>query len=212
MTSTLIDKIYKSRKNVLDIMSNQEYDVSEYGEFSINEVNIMFNTTQLDMLLKRKDINDPKITNNLYICYHLYKILRPQNVDNIIEDLFITNNILEKKDTLFIIVKDDINDTLTNYLKQLWATEKILVVVVKMEELLFNILNHELVPPHRIMSKSETDSLKLRFGIKDNSEMPDISRFDPVAKVICMRPNDVCEIKRKSKTGITGLYYRVCLN
>ena len=212
MSSTLIDKIYKSRKNVLDIMNNQKYDVSEYGEFSINEVNIMFTTNQLDMLLKREDINDKKITNNLYICYYLSKPLRPQQIDDIIEDLFVTNTILEKKDTLFIIMKEDINETLTNYLKQLWATTKILVVVVKMEELLFNILNHELVPPHRILSKAETDSLKLRFGIKDNSEMPDISRFDPVAKVICMRPDDVCEIKRKSKTGITGLYYRVCLN
>ena len=46
--------------------------------------------------------------------------------------------------------------------------------------------------------------------IINNEQFPDISRFDPVAQVIGIRPGQVCEILRPSKTAITAPYYRIC--
>jgi DNA-directed RNA polymerase subunit H (RpoH/RPB5) len=40
---------------------------------------------------------------------------------------------------------------------------------------------------------------------------PDISRFDPVARAIGIRPGDVCHIIRPSKTAIEADYYRICI-
>jgi DNA-directed RNA polymerase subunit H (RpoH/RPB5) len=50
-----------------------------------------------------------------------------------------------------------------------------------------------------------------KFNIKDRTLFPEISRFDPVAQVIGLRPGQVCHILRASKTAITSDYYRVCV-
>jgi len=52
-TSSLISSVYKSRKTLLDLMRKQGYNVSEYDNFSVNEVNAMFQNKQLDMLLEK---------------------------------------------------------------------------------------------------------------------------------------------------------------
>ena len=76
---------------------------------------------------------------------------------------------------------------------------------------MFNILDHVLVPPHRILSNNEVVEVKKRYNITEDTQFPDISRFDPVAQIIGIRPGQVCEIIRPSKTAITGLYYRICV-
>ena len=42
-------------------------------------------------------------------------------------------------------------------------------------------------------------------------QWPEISRFDPVAQAIGLRPKEVCKIIRSSETAITSTYYRMCL-
>ena len=74
----------------------------------------------------------------------------------------------------------------------------------------YNILNHTLVPPHKILSNEESLEIKKKYNINNNSEIPEISRFDPVAEAIGLRPNQLCEIVRKSPTAIETLYYRLC--
>ena len=85
-----------------------------------------------------------------------------------------------------------------------------LVTVHATKRLLFNILEHELVPPHRIMDEEETEAFKEKFKISDLSMIPDIGRFSPVALAIGMRPGQVCEIMRPSNTAVEVPFYRVC--
>ena len=61
------------------------------------------------------------------------------------------------------------------------------------------------------LSEAEQADVMRRFHITQLGEFPEISRFDPVATAIGLRPGQVCEIIRPSKTAITGLYYRVCV-
>jgi DNA-directed RNA polymerase subunit H len=127
-----------------------------------------------------------------------------------IDDLFNVEEVLTKDDTLFIIVKDEVNETLLNTLKHIWETDKIFIVIQPLKRLQFNILEHVLVPNHRILSLSETIQVKNRYNIINDNQFPDISRFDPVAQAIGIRPGEVCEIIRPSKTAITAPYYRIC--
>ena len=53
--SSLISSIYKARKTILELMDKQGYNVSDYSNFSINEVNSMKQNNQLDMLLEKKN-------------------------------------------------------------------------------------------------------------------------------------------------------------
>jgi DNA-directed RNA polymerase subunit H (RpoH/RPB5) len=224
-TSSLISQIYKSRGVLLELMKKQDYDVSEYDGFSINEINTMKTNNQLDMILSKKteestenneekgeEFNSSKENNQkkIYIKYYLGKSLRPNNLQEMIDDLFNVEEVLTKEDTLLIVVKDEVNETLTNALMHIWESEKIFIIIMPLQRLQFNILEHVLVPPHRILNEIEKINVKNRYNIISDEQFPQLSRFDPVAKAIGIRPGQVCEITRPSKTAISALYYRIC--
>jgi DNA-directed RNA polymerase subunit H len=72
----------------------------------------------------------------------------------------------------------------------------------------FNILNHELVPEHIILSKEEEKEILDKFKIRPEN-LPKILISDPVVKAIGAKEGDILKIIRKSKTAGTSLYYRV---
>ena len=199
--------IYKSRKTVLDLMNKQGYNTTDYENFSINEVNTMMQNNQMDMLLER----EKPVKRKMYIRYFLTKSLRPQNIQEMLDDLFSLEEILTKEDTLFIVIKEEINETITNMLKHIWEQDGIFIVIQNIKRLQFNILDHSLVPSHRVLTDEEVTTVKKRYNIKEDGQFPDISRFDPVAQVIGLRPGQVCEIIRPSKTAIQAYYYRICI-
>jgi len=201
--SSEIQLIFKSRNILLDLLSEQGYDVNKYTGSSINEVNSMYQNKQMDMLLEKKD-------KKVYVKYHLNKTLKQSSINDYIEDLIHLDNVLEKKDDIIIIIKDEPNYSLLSVLSNLWLQDQIYVNVINIKRLQFNILNHVLVPKHRVLNDEETKNFKQRYNISDNSQIPDISRFSPVAQVIGMRPGQICEITRNSKTAINTLFYRVC--
>lgn len=211
-TSSLISSVYKSRSTILELMKMQGYNVDEYDGFSVNEVNTMKLNNQLDMILE-KNIEDVDIKRKpkIYVRYYLAKSLRPQNLQEMIDDLFNIEEILTKSDTLFIIVKDEVNETLLNTLKHIWEQDKIFIVIQNLKRLQFNILKHVLVPPHRVLSVAEMNKIKVRYNVMNDGQFPDISRFDPVAQAIGIRPGQICEIIRPSKTAISAPYYRICM-
>lgn len=212
-SSVLISQIYQSRKNILELMERQGYDVSGYANFSINEINAMKLNNQLDMLLEQKSSGDDKTPEHkkAYVRYYLAKTIRPANLQEMIDDLFILTETLKKNDTLYIIIKDNVNETLLNELKDIWERDGIFIVIESIKCLQFNILKHSLVPEHNIISEEEVQNIMKKYNINNKVQFPDISRFDPVARAICLRPGQVCHIIRSSKTAITTDYYRICV-
>ena len=207
MSSSEISSIYKSRNIILELMETQNYNTTDYLGFSISEVNIMYTTKQLDMLLTKTDGS-----RKIYIKYFLLKALRINYIDEMIEDLFYTEEVLAKKDTLLIITKEEVNETIQNHLKQVWEQDKVFIIVITLKKLQFNILKHTLVPPQRIISSEETEIVKRKYNIMEDTQWPEISRFDPVMLVIGIKPGEVCEIIRPNKSSIVEKYYRLCAN
>ena len=205
--SSQISKLYTSRKILLEQLESQGYNIDNYDEFSVNELHIMHNNKQIDMLL----VNDKG--QKVYIKYYLGRSLRPQNIHDIIDDLFNLETILNKEDSLIIITKDKSSrDTLMGEVKQLWAENSIYINIIDIMSLQYNVLNHEMVPKHTKMTDDEITEFKKRYNITDNSMIPEISRFDPVAMAVGLRPGEICRIDRPSITSITGVYYRHCIN
>jgi len=212
-SSVLISEIFTSRQIILELMGKQGYNINDYANFSINEVNSMKQNNQLDMLLETKDevITNENPKKKIYIRYYLTGRPAAKNIREMIDDLFILTETLRKDDTLFIIIKDDPNETLINEIKHIWEAEGVFIVIESIKRLQFNILNHVLVPQHRIMMESEVKEIIKKYNISDRSLFPDISRFDPVARAIGLRPGNVCHIIRPSKTAIETNYYRICV-
>lgn len=207
-SSTRIQTIYKSRNTILDLLKMQNYDTTDYSEFSINEIDAMYANSQLDMLVKHTDN-----ARSIYIKYHLStKRLRPNtDLDEIIEDLFVIEGILTKADTLIIIVNEEPNESMIMKMKYLYEHDGIFIVMHNISRLQYNILRHQYVPEMRVLTAEETVELKNRYNLVSVSKLPEISRFDPQALVMNVRPGEVCYFKRFSPTALTTDYYRVCV-
>ncbi len=211
-TSVLISQIFKSRKNVLDLMDKQGYDISGYSNFSVSEINAMKLNNQLDMLLEQKDDEKTVEKKKVYIRYYLTKTsIRPANLHEMIDDLFILSETLKKNDMLYIIIQDNVNETMINELKNIWERDGIFVVIENIKCLQYNILSHVTVPEHIVMSEDEVKSVMIKYNITNLNLLPEISRFDPVSRAIGLRPGQVCKIIRFSEPAIKSEYYRLCV-
>ena len=69
-----------------------------------------------------------------------------------------------------------------------------------------DILRHELIPKHVIMSKEEVDELLKNYQIK-LVQLPRISVDDPVVNMLGGKLNDVIRIERRSETSVEKSYY-----
>ena len=171
-----------------------------------------------------KDKEDEKENKKTYVKFHLEKTLNVSHINDLIEDLYVlgvggeiggtglsanaNDTVLTEKDTLIIITKQEIK-TMNQVLNQLFLQGRF-IVLLSLDRLQFNILNHQYVPSHTILSDNEVDEMMKKYNVREKSQLPDISRYDPVALAIGMRPGEVCKIDRPSKSAISSLYYRVC--
>ena len=209
--SSHINEIFKSRKHIVNFLKRQGFNVADYDSFSIHEVNAMYQAKQMDMLFKKEDGSK-----KTYVKYHsgkgiqIEKSIRPVSIYEYIEDLFTLEDILTKGDDLIIIINDEPNETIEKTLRHIWEQDKIFVNVISMKRLQYNILEHALVPPHTVLSKEDALAVRVKYNIMTDKQMPDISRFSPVAQLIGIRPGDICKIVRPSKTAIETEFYLIC--
>uniref|UniRef100_A0A6C0IKA8 RNA polymerase subunit H/Rpb5 C-terminal domain-containing protein n=1 Tax=viral metagenome TaxID=1070528 RepID=A0A6C0IKA8_9ZZZZ len=209
--SSHINEIFKSRQHIVNFLKRQGFNVADYESFSIHEVNAMYQAKQMDMLFKKEDGSK-----KTYVKYHtgksaqIEKSLRPVSIYEYIEDLFTLEEILKKEDDLIIIINDEPNDTIEKTLRHIWEQDKFFVNVISMKRLQYNILDHDLVPPHTVLNADEAKAIRIKYNIMNDKQMPDISRFSPVSQLIGIRPGDICKITRPSKTAIETEFYRIC--
>ena len=202
--SGTITAIYKSRTNLLSLLKAQGYDVGQYDNFGMNEVHAMNTNRQLDMLVVKES------GQKAYVKYHLGKPLRRETIVDYVNDLYHLEKTLSKPDSLIIVMKAEMNDTSIAALSQIWEQEGIHMVIFSLDRLQFNILEHAYVPKHTILTEHETQAMMAQYNIINPDMLPNISRYDPVAMAIGMRPGQVCRIERFSKTAVSTPYYRVC--
>jgi DNA-directed RNA polymerase subunit H (RpoH/RPB5)/nitrate reductase NapAB chaperone NapD len=202
--SGTITAIYKSRTNLLGLLKTQGYDVSQYDNFGMNEVHAMNTNKQLDMLVVTET------GQKAYVKYHLGKPLRRDNIMEYLHDLYHLEKTLTKQDSLIIVMKAEMNDTNVATLSQIWEQDGIHIVIFSLDRLQFNILEHTYVPKHTILTDAETQQMMAKYNIAHPDMLPNISRYDPVAMAMGMRPGQVCRIDRFSKTAVSTHYYRIC--
>lgn len=220
MSATNTISIYNSRKTLIEILNRNGLlfeNIYNYENFNINEVEAMVKNNQLDMLFQ--GVSSSPIAHSVYVKYMLNKSSnRISAINDLVEELYELEGILTKKDTLIIIINDEPNESLIAKLSHLYDSRGIFIVVHNIKRLQRNILKHTLVPKHSIVHDvvlengiNELDEVKRKYNLKDLSQLPEISRFDPVALLIELRPGQVCRIERSSVTAVDSEYFRVCV-
>jgi DNA-directed RNA polymerase subunit H len=74
----------------------------------------------------------------------------------------------------------------------------------------FNVLEHELVPDHILLSEDETQEILKKYHIA-RGQLPKIKTSDVVVKQIGAKPDDVIKIIRKSLTAGKAISYRLVI-
>jgi DNA-directed RNA polymerase subunit H (RpoH/RPB5) len=220
--SSLISSIYKSRETILEQLEMQGYDTSNYKGVDINEINSAYETSMLDMIVEKKEENmedgqefkgeRETINKKLYVHYSIDGKLSQSKIQTLIDDLFITEEILSINDTLFIISDNDPNATINNFVHHIWEKDKIFVVMQSIKRLKFNVLLHDLQPKFRILSDLEVNDVRKRYNIIDDKNWPEISRFDPVCRATFIRPGQIFEVLRPSRSALVSKYYLMCIS
>lgn len=207
VSSEDIRRIYRSRLVLLDLMKTQGYNTKNYENFSVNNVEAMIGNNQLDMLLER---DDGKKVSIIYITDKKTQ-LKSKIIDDYIENLIDVENIITKNDDIILVYKDEPNENTLNHIKYKFDNEGVYIIVHNIKRLLFNILEHSMVPKSRVLSDDETEQLKIKYNLKTLKQLPEVSRFDPQSLAMCLRPGQVCEYIRTSPTSIESKYYRLCV-
>lgn len=208
VSSTIVADMYKSRSTLCIQLEKRGYNMEQYKNFGISEINTLLKMDQLDMILEHNE-ND----NKCYVKYYLEKTLKKNKIEEEIERLFDEEKILNREngDEIIYITANDPNDVLKKYLEFHYHQTNLFVTVYNFNRLLYNVLDHSMVPTHRVLNEEEKKDVFEKYNILNASQVADISRFDPVAIAIGIRPNELCEIERKSITAITSYYYRICV-
>jgi DNA-directed RNA polymerase subunit H (RpoH/RPB5) len=207
--SSRIVSIFKSRRTLLEQLTQMDYNTEDYKSFTVNEIDAMLASSQLDMLLENE-----KTGRKIYVKYpraSSSRNIQQKMLDELVEDLFLMEEVLTREDTLIIMIEDEPNDSLLAKLRAMWDRDGIFIVVHNMQRLQFNILQHVLVPKMTVLSDDELQNVMTKYNIRDKTQFPEISRFDPQALTVALRPGQVAEIERSSPTALASLYYRVCV-
>ncbi len=78
------------------------------------------------------------------------------------------------------------------------------------DDLLVNIMQHELVPKHVVLSREEKAALLARYRLKE-TQLPRILQKDPVARYLGLKRGNVVKIIRNSATAGRYASYRLCV-
>ncbi|MCK4458965.1 MAG: DNA-directed RNA polymerase subunit H [Methanosarcinales archaeon] len=74
----------------------------------------------------------------------------------------------------------------------------------------FNILEHTIVPGHRVLDDDEVETVLSKYNI-EKEKLSKIRMTDPTIKEISANPGDIIEITRTSETAGESLFYRLAI-
>ena len=207
---SIVNKIFKSRHIILDMIKNRGYKTDKYENFSDNEIDIMVSNTSkntsddgpLDMIFENN--------NKLYVKYLINQKLRINNLTNLVEDIITNKNKnIQENDTLLIITLDKVtNDIFDEFIETIFQKNKIFIQLFWIDTLMINITEHNLVPTHVLVDEQEKQLILEKYNLSSYNQLPIILKSDPVAKYHGGKRGDIFKILRDSETSGVYVSYR----
>ena len=208
---SLISKLNTSRSVVLDMIEKRGYSTEKYREYSINEIEKMYNTHlssksilgPLDMTMKNEN-------STLYVKYILNMKIRITNIINLINDLTDNDNLLINNDTLILLTNDKIvNSTLDELLESIYQKNNIFIQIFHIDSVMIDITKHVFVPEHILINQEEKEELFNKYNLTSYTQLPIIAKDDPVCKYHGGKRDDIFKIINNSETSGIYISYRL---
>ena len=190
---TYNEKINEVIKNVIKMIFERQQ------LYNIINFNDTFNNIK-----KNYDINNESIKFTINNIDYVIKIINRSITGRKIEDI---EQIIDmyKNDYKFLIVQS-INIKNTDLLNKINNLE-----IFTIDELLVNIIDHHLVPKHRLLNNNEKDKFLEEYDIKSKN-LPRIYVTDPIARYYNAKIGDIMEIERYTPNSGKSIIYRTVVN
>jgi DNA-directed RNA polymerase I, II, and III subunit RPABC1 len=194
-----ITKLYKARITVLEMMNDRGIDYpSTLNIDKIEQFRIEYYSRNIDIFINHQG-------QRIFIKFLINSKIKPNQIKDIIEGL--KTEYLEKEtDKLILIIKPKPNSTILKIIKE---KEYRFVEIFWLNNVVFNITKHVLVPKHIKMTDDEIKALMEKHYIVSKSVFPVMNRDDPIARYLNLASGDLCKIIRKSQTSGEYTSYRV---
>lgn len=229
-TFELIDKLYRSRKTILQILKDRDYNVRPYENFGPGEIEAMLVATNSTSAredkeqgaafridVERIDNKDSKWADSpIKKCRVMYVFSRLKNriqtfLSHILSDDEIDS--IRPEDTELIVILafpegEAVVDTFHTEAYRSWTDAKLRVSFFRLANLVIHPSEHVLVPKHEFIPKKEAEKL---FSPSERVKLPFI-RFheDMQARILGLVPADIVKITRPSPSAGEYTIYRIC--
>lgn len=214
------ENIYKSRKNILNMLTLRGFDISKYENQSKEELNILFinhhSTKKILPEIESLDIFIEGKEYNILVKYILIDKYRKNALEKLNDTIY--ENLLEYKDTCIYITKDNIikdkdtyrDSTLKKYIDKIFEINKQFIQIFWLNSLLYDITKHELTPDCRILNDKEKETLLNKYSIVEN-DLPNILVNDALGSIYGVKVGDIIEETSHSVTAGISKFYRLCI-
>ena len=216
----LPQKLFASRKVILEMLEKRGFDVESYKNYTIVEIDSMRQNTSLKNTSEIQPLDIVTESNHngerALIKYIFTSKIKVTSIGSLLNELKETE-VLKEGDTFILITKDRNigkatgQDTIIeSQLEALYNEHKVFVQMFWVDKLITNIMEHEIVPEHNIIPLEEKEKLLNIYNINYYNQLPLILKTDPVAMFLGMRRGDVCKIISPSETSGEYISYRYC--
>lgn len=194
-----ITKLYKARITVLEMMNDRGIDYpASLNIEKIEQFRIEYYSRNIDIFINHQG-------QRIFIKFLINSKIKPNQIKDIIEGLK-TEHLEKETDKLILIIKPKPNSTILKIIKE---KEYRFVEIFWLNNVVFNITKHVLVPKHIKMTEDEIKIIMDKHYILAKSIFPVMNRDDPIARYLNLSSGDLCKIIRKSQTSGEYISYRV---
>ena len=226
--SQYIEKVYRSRQVLLDVLHTRGYDttgVSKIGPEEIREaLAATSNGRALEFTVKaREGMTVATPTVRVYIFLSRLKQKLPGFIGSLETPVGTDESSARQPDklgspvdpaltTVICLINEPVVPVFNQASLNVWATRNLRLSFFYMDSFQMNPMTHYLVPPHEIVPKEQHEGLMKSMYITQKSHFPFIRYHeDPITRVIGAVPGDILKITRPSPTSGEYIVYRVCM-
>lgn len=229
-TFELIDQLYRSRKTILQILKDRDYNTKPYENFGPGEIEAMLVATNSASSKDDKEkgsafridverIDNPKskwADSPIKKCRVMYVFNRLKNrlatfVSNLLDEE--SPDYVSKSDTEVIVILafpegESVVDVFHADSFKNWSEHKLRISYFRLANLVIHPSEHVLVPKHEYIPKKEAEKL---FSTSERIKLPFI-RFheDMQARILGLVPTEIVKITRPSPAAGEYTVYRIC--
>ena len=216
MSIPIKERIYTVYENILKLIKERGYSdniISNYNSadmiyYKINNFlknRFSLSNTYLDILVSEND-------NKLFVKFILDDINKGtekdtyKNLEKNYTDSLLINNLTQKDEIIFVYLDCEITNPLFRIIND-FENNKENIRIMFYRNLLFNLVDHSLVPKHKLYT-ADRSVLYKELMIQNCDQLPAILSCDIVCKYYNFKPGDIIEIHRKNISNKIQIVYR----